>query len=525
MAHRLILMCRGRHPDGDQQGATRPSMDQFGKTPLSSLSESSERLQVALRNHAVGIFETDPASGSVYWSDELQRMFGYEPGQFDGQLSTWRSHAIPEDLTRLDQAFAEAIASKATSLRYSYRIRRCDGEVRHIEASVQIYYDDAGNQTKRVGVNVDVTERVAQELRLRTLFDQMHEGFIAAELIYDKAHRAIDFRFLDVNGPIEQLTGLRRSDMLGQRAYALIPGLETFWLKTYAQVVETGEPATFEHHAAPLGRWFHVHAYRYSATCFAALFLDISGRIKSEEEARKSQRASLRTSRLTAMGALASTLAHELNQPLTAAANYLATIKVALASNPELNSGIVQEAAEGALMANLRAGQIINRIRAFTLEGYVEKNVVDLGLIIEAAANETLSEPLGIGLLIHINLHEQSPLIHGDNIQLEQVFSNLFRNSALAMKDQQEPREIMVDSKCDGVCVEVTVRDTGTGISINQLPHIFEPFASNKQGLGLGLPICRTIVEAHGGSISATSTVGQGAEFTVRLPCRPAVLS
>lgn len=457
--------------------------------------------------------------GVTYLSDELQQMFGYEPGQFDGKLSTWRSHVLPEDIVRLDLAFAEAIANKAPSINYCYRMQRHDGEVRHVDASVQFYYDDVGNHTKRIGVNVDITERIALEVKLRTLYDQMHEGSIVCKLICNEGGLPIDFRFLEVNGPIEQLTGLCRSDMLGRRAYELLPGLETFWLDAYSQVVETGKPATFVHYATPLDRWFHVRAYPYSAKCFAALFLDISEQKKGEVEAQRIRRASLKASRLTAMGAMASTLAHELNQPLAAAANYLAAIKIAMARKSDLKTEFVQEAIEGALKANLRAGEIIKRIRSFTLDGYVEKTVADLGLIITAAANEILSETMGSDLRVDINLHEETPQILGNTIQLEQVFSNLFRNSATAMRHQQEPREIVVKSKRDSRFVEVTVGDSGPGLSAKQLKHIFEPFESDKQGLGLGLPICRTIVEAHGGSIRASATLNSGACFTVRLPC------
>lgn len=491
-------------------------MGRVRKLSVYSVVDSAERLQTAVENHAIGIFETDPASGVVYWSTELERIFGYDPGEFNGSLSTWRAHVFPADLSRVDKAFVKAIANKACSMRYNYRMHRCDGANRHIEASVRFYYDEAGNHTRRIGVNVDVTDRIAQGARLRLLFDQMHEGFIAFELVYDETGIPIDFRFLEANRSVRKLSGLP-SDVIGKRAYELLPGLEKFWLQTYTQIVETGNPATFTHYAAPLGRWFHVHAYKYAENCFAALFLDITKQKKVEAEGRKAQRASLKASRLTAMGAMASTLAHELNQPLAAAANHLAVIQRMMGHNTESNLAIIREATEGALAANARAGEIINRIRSFTLEGHVEKSHEDLRQII-AAASETLNEFQEINILLNIDLHQKSLQVHASKVQMEQVFSNLFRNAATAMQERPAPREIIVRSRKDKAFMEVRVKDTGPGLSKEQIEHIFEPFQSTTHGAGLGLAICRTIIEAHGGSIRANSAEGHGAEFIIRLP-------
>lgn len=487
------------------------------KATVPSELYQAARIEEAVRGHEIGIFETNPNTGDVYWNAELERIFGYEAGTFEGSVGAWLSHVLPSDAPRISESFANAIANKRANLAYAYRMRRRDGEVRFIEGSAQFYYDDAGKHVRRIGVNVDVTDRVAEEARWRALFEQMHEGFVACELLYDDRGTPVDFRFLELNGPAERLTGLSIS-AVGQRAYELLPGLEKFWLTTYSRVVETGEASNFTHFAAPLGRWFDVHAYRYAKDRFAALFLDITDQKKAEVEVRQAQRALLRTSRLNAMGAMASTLAHELNQPLAAASNFLAVIERLLSASSDPALVQVREAAAAAASSHLRAGDIIKRMKSFALGGRVETTEEDLGAIISAAAAESLSDPAGSGVLLHIRLHEKAPMVRGDRLQLAQVFSNLLKNAVTAMAAQQGPREIMVTSYSNDEFVEISVKDSGPGLSDEQLLRIFEPFRSTTAGMGLGLAICRTIVEAHGGSISARGATGGGAEFIVRLP-------
>ncbi len=150
--------------------------------------------------------------------------------------------------------------------------------------------DTAGRVVGLVGVSRDVTEErqaqsalAAGEARWRGLFERMQEGFMLCELLRDAAGRPVDFRFLELNAAWRSLTGVPPGAVIGRLASEAIPGLEPFWLETYARVVETGEPAQFEHRAAPLGRWFEVMAYRVEEGRFAALFFDVTQRKEAEE--------------------------------------------------------------------------------------------------------------------------------------------------------------------------------------------------------------------------------------------------
>lgn len=481
------------------------------------LSESGTRLEAAVRTHSIGIFETDPHSGVVYWNGELQQIFGYEVGTFPGTLASWRRHLLPDDATRLARVFQDAIDAKRESIFFSYQMCRCDGQIRFIEASAQLYYDEAGNHTRRIGVNVDVTDRVAEQARWRSLFEQMHEGFIACELEQDETGTPIDFRFLELNEPAERLSGMSRQSALGRGAYEVLPTLEKFWLRTYARVVQTGEPANFTHFAAPLKRWFNVHAYRYAEKRFAVLFLDVTEQKRLEAAAKEAQRTLLRTTRLNVMGAMASTLAHELNQPLGAAANYLGAVERILSSKAEPELNVAREAAALATTAHLRAGEIIRRMKSFALEGRLDTRPECLSDIIASSANEALAESVASGLLVELDVGGDLTL-RADKVQLTQVFTNLFRNAVSAMEGQEGPRRLAVKARVSGASIDIRVTDNGRGIPPDELDRIFHAFHSTTGGMGLGLAMCKTIIDAHGGDIKAELPIGPGSVFTIRLP-------
>ncbi len=252
------------------------------------------------------------------------------------------------------------------------------------------------------------------------------------------------------------------------------------------------------------------------------VFADITTRKLAEAELTKAHQDLLRVSRLSAMGAMASTLAHELNQPLTGIVNYLDAAKRHLTrgADPGFMIDVVNEAAALAL----RAGEIIRRIRNFTLEGRITRHPEDLISIVAEAARllERLLQEHGI--MLDIEIPERARQVSVDRLQLEQVLTNLFRNAAEAMLDKQV-RKVTVTSRLCTDGIELRISDTGSGIS-GDLDALFDPFGSDgAEGLGLGLPICRTIVEAHGGHIRVEQTGPEGTTFLITLPSAQVVSS
>jgi two-component system sensor kinase FixL len=211
---------------------------------------------------------------------------------------------------------------------------------------------------------------------------------------------------------------------------------------------------------------------------------------------------------------MASTLAHELNQPLTAIANYLEAGRDMLDSDgPAASISCLREAMDEAAREALRAGQIVRRLRDFVARGETEKAVHDLPAMIGEATRLGLLGATEQGIRLFTDFDPAAAHVLADRVQIQQVLVNLLRN-AVETVVATDLRDITVATRRDGAMVEITVSDTGSGIHPSVAPRLFEAFATGKeQGMGLGLSISRTIVEAHGGRIWAEPNAGGGTIF------------
>jgi two-component system sensor kinase FixL len=214
------------------------------------------------------------------------------------------------------------------------------------------------------------------------------------------------------------------------------------------------------------------------------------------------------------MGSLATALAHELNQPLTAIASYLEGAESLLDSDDPADRAMVREAMAEARAQSLRAGQIVRRLRDFIARGTSEKRFESLRQIVGEACALALTGTGQARVDMDIRLDEAVDLVWVDRIQIQQVLLNLVRNAIDAMARQPRQRiEIRSLAGGDGR-VEISVADNGPGLAPAQLAHLFEPFHTSKEsGMGLGLSISRTIIEAHDGRIWAAASPLGGAAF------------
>lgn len=244
---------------------------------------------------------------------------------------------------------------------------------------------------------------------------------------------------------------------------------------------------------------------------------DISDQRAAEARLRELQSELIRVSRLSAMGTMASMLAHELNQPLTAVANYLEACRQMLAA-PDANVPVgVGDALDAAVMQAVRAGQIIRRLRDFVARGEVERRAENLDWIIGEASALALVGARDKGVKVVQRLGAGNRLALVDRVQIQQVSLNLIRNAIEAMEGMAR-RELTITTAPTGDgFIEVSVADTGPGLAPEVAGHLFEPFVTTKnEGMGLGLSICRTIIEAHGGKLWAeSSSDGTVFHFTV----------
>jgi two-component system sensor kinase FixL len=247
---------------------------------------------------------------------------------------------------------------------------------------------------------------------------------------------------------------------------------------------------------------------------FTGFIRDLSERQKTEARLQELQSELVHISRLTAMGEMASALAHELNQPLSAIANYMKGSRRLLEGKTDEQSGMVRNAMEKAAEQSLRAGQIIRRLRDFVARGETERRVESIKKLVEEASALALVGAKDQGVRVLFRLDPKVDLVLADKVQIQQVILNLMRNAIDAM-EQSARRELVLSIVPTGSgMVEVSVADTGSGIAEDIMPHLFQPFITSKRhGMGVGLSISRTIIEGHGGRIWADPNPGSGTVF------------
>jgi two-component system sensor kinase FixL len=228
----------------------------------------------------------------------------------------------------------------------------------------------------------------------------------------------------------------------------------------------------------------------------------LTERQKTKPRLQELQSELVHISRLTAMGEMASTLAHELNQPLSAIANYLKGSQRLLEDKPDELSKTLQGALGKAAEQALRAGQIIRRLRDFVSRGETERRVESVTKLIEEASALALVGTKEQGVRVTFQLDPRADLVLADKVQVQQVLINLMRNAIDAMEASHRRELVVSTGTADDDMVTVSVADTGTGVAPEVAERLFQPFVTTKrQGMGVGLSISRTIVEAHGGEI------------------------
>lgn len=252
---------------------------------------------------------------------------------------------------------------------------------------------------------------------------------------------------------------------------------------------------------------------------FAGFLKDVSARQQSEQRLQELQAELVHVARLSAMGEMASAIAHELNQPLTAIINYAQTARAVVKRRPGEDAGGLASLLKKTVEQADRAGQIIRRLRQFIAKGETDRALEDINTVVEEASALALVGTRGKGIAVRRVLGEGLPPVLLDKIQIHQVITNLIRNSVDAL-DGVKQREIVISTRRAGQdSIEITIADTGPGLAPEVADRLFQPFVTTKAaGLGIGLSICRSIVDAHGGRLFASDNPGGGVVFHVHLP-------
>jgi two-component system sensor kinase FixL len=359
-------------------------------------------------------------------------------------------------------------------------------------------------------------DALAREAHLQSILDTVPEAMIVID------ERGIIQSF---SSAAERLFGYTADDAIGKNVKILMPdpyrdahdGYMERYLRTgERRIIGIGrvvvglrkDGSTFPMELA-VGE-MRSHNRRF----FTGFIRDLTERQKTEARLQELQSELVHISRLTAMGEMASTLAHELNQPLSAISNYLKGSRRLLEGAGDDRSTTLRDALEKASEQALRAGQIIRRLRDFVSRGETERRVESIKKLVEEASALALVGVKDRGIRVQFQFDPSIDLVLADRVQIQQVLLNLIRNAMDAMEESQT-RELVITVAPDGEThARTSVADTGSGISPEIADQLFTPFLTTKrQGMGVGLSISRTIVEAHGGRIWVEANPGGGTIF------------
>jgi two-component system sensor kinase FixL len=259
----------------------------------------------------------------------------------------------------------------------------------------------------------------------------------------------------------------------------------------------------------------HVGNQRF----FTGFIRDLTERQQTEARLQELQAELVHMSRLTAMGEMASALAHELNQPLSAIANYMKGSRRLLQEDTDQRATILRDAMDKAAEQALRAGEIIRRLRDFVARGESERRVEDVKKLVEEASALALVGAKDRGVHVRFDFDPAIDFVLADKVQVQQVLLNLIRNALEAMEETERRELVVSTAQAPDKLVAINVSDTGTGIAPEVNAQLFQPFITTKRhGMGVGLSISRTIIEAHGGTIVPRPNPEGGTVFCLTLP-------
>jgi PAS domain S-box-containing protein len=487
-----------------------------------ALHQFEERVALAAEAAQLGVWEFDTSTERLWLSDKVRQLFQFPPDS-EISYSEFQQRVHPDDREARDQLMRQVIRTRG-DYETEYRILLSDGKLRWIGGRARCIPEGDGKSTRLLGVSMDVTERKQAE----ELFQLATEASPSGTVLVD--HQG---RIVLVNAHIEELFGYPRDELIGK-------GVEILVSERFARA-HAGDRANF--FAAPepraMGAGRELFARRKDGSEFPveiglnpiqtphglvvlANVVDISTRLAAEEETRRNREQVELLGRVSLLGEMTASLAHELNQPLAAIVSN-ATAAMQYLEQGRLDPKQLQEILTDVVGDARRAYEIMHNVRSAIKKGSVIRGRINLNDVVKAVTHMVEPDATAQSCKMQMSLASDLPAIEGDPTQIQQVLINLVRNAFDAMRDTPHSRrlvEIATNSNGDGtICV--AVRDYGPGISEKTRERLFEQFFTTKEeGLGMGLAIVRSIIEAHGGSIAAENADGGGARFYFRLPIK-----
>ena len=533
-----------------------------------SLRQNETYLAEAQRLSRTGSWAWTPATGDIrYWSEECYRVLGFDPQGGLPRFATVFQRIHPDDQARTMEAL-ERTGREGREFQLNYRIVHPGGEIRDIHAVGHPVIRASGEVVELVGTLMDVTEQnraeglragesrilkmIVRDAPLTEILENLvrvveaqFTGLLCSVVLLDEdglhlRHGAAPSLPQPYTKAIEGLRIGPKAGSCGTAMYRREPVVVTDILQDplwepYREVAELyGLRACWStpivaHSGKTLGSFAmyyreprspsvaETHALEM-ATHIAGIAMERKLAREERERLRQAQADIAHINRVTTMGELTASLAHEIKQPMAAAVTDARTcLRWLRRDDPDMAEAC--EAASRLVADVTRATEIIDRISLLFQKGAAQREPVDVNTLVREMIVLLRSEAARYSISIASDFAEDVPWVMADRVQLQQVFMNLMLNAIDAMKNTSAPRELTISSQRvkDGRLL-ILVSDTGIGLP-EQAEQIFSPFFTTKpNGTGMGLPICRSIIESHGGRLWGTPSSGRGATFQFTLP-------
>jgi PAS domain S-box-containing protein len=500
------------------------------------LRRSEESLLEAQKLSHTGSWRHDVASGNVTVSPEIYRIHDIKPDDDASNTEFFFARFHPEDRKRVVDLFERAEIEK-TEFEVDYRILLSDGTIKYLHTTGHPVLNESGDLVEFVGTAMDLTPAKQAEEALRR-----SESYLA------------DAQRLTCTGSWAWNVATRQSVYWSQENYHLfgfdpeagIPTDEAFYQRVHPEdrdrirrevfLERPDEGSHFDvdfRMVLPGGTIKYVRSTGHPVRNrsgevleYVGTSIDVTERKRADEERerlRQVQADLAHLSRVTTMGELTASLAHEIRQPISAA---LTNAKTCLRwlGRDEPHVAEACEAASRLVKDVTRAADIIGRISSLFKKGALQRELVDVNELIREMIVLLRSEASRYSISIRTELAEGLPQVMADRVQLQQVFMNLMLNGIDAMKETTGGGELTIRSEACDAQLLISVSDTGVGLPSEQAEQIFKAFFTTKdKGTGMGLPISRSIIESHDGRLWATGALGSGATFQFTLPATAAV--
>ncbi len=493
---------------------TEDILKQFDGSFANQILETVDTLVVILDRHGEIIF----------FNRACQLLTGFTTDEAIGR-KVWNFLIIDEEIDAVRGAFEELTAENAPSHFTNYWKTK-NGAPRIIEWSNNTLKDDDGAPAYILGTGVDITESRSKEAALyesKSFLRSIVDASPVAIITSDEKGSMLSF-----NRKAEAIFGYKENEALGKNLTLIIPEPDRSHHDQYLnQYLETGERRVMGKARQVMalkknGERFpvalHANEFHDGERIFIGFIEDLSEQIATKRRLEDVKNQLQHMGRISAMGEIAASIAHELGQPLTAAASLAGAVSLTLrkVEFPERDEAISH--LDETVSEIRRASEIIRQMRDFMRKHKTAKSLHDVNHVIEEAIAIALIGAQAGGVQVITNLGADVGEAALDRIQIQQVIINLIRNSIDAMQDVEE-KHLTISAARKGGFIEVRVSDTGHGFSDDAKKRLFEPFFTTKEeGMGIGLAISKSIIDAHQGEIIVIEKESPGAMFIIKLP-------